>query len=135
MPVKVIDPHQNPRERNYGIVFVYEEENLEKGLYIYDKNKRDGTRGLLAGDIIGACGPAEEFNRDDYDLSGLADECNIRLKVKFNGILTSQANAPVIRVFRQRIGDVDAVEDLLDELIAKGLLDSDFAEPQSSTMV
>ena len=116
-------------------MYVYAEKSIETGLYLYDKARRDGTRGLLAGDIIGVCGPAEEFNPEDYDLTDIFVHCTIRLKIRFNGLLTTQTNAPVIRAFRQKLGDVDVIEDLIEELIGKGLLDSDFADPKYSTMV
>ncbi|MBS0000606.1 MAG: hypothetical protein KFF73_16620 [Cyclobacteriaceae bacterium] len=128
MPGKVIEPNHNVRERNYGVVYVYNEMSVEEGLYIYDKMKRDGTRGLLAGDIIGICGPVEEVDPEELDKSELLQFCQISGKIKFNGILTNEGNAPVIRVFRQRIGDVDEIENIITGLIEEGKLPTDFED-------
>ena len=126
MPGKVIDPNQNQRERNYGVVFVYDEyysQDLHEGYYIYRKGIRNGTRGLLAGDIIGVLRTNENLTQREaadtaiYPCEGV---------VRFNGILTTQQNAPVIRSLRQNIGDVDEVEDMIEELIRAGNLITDF---------
>ena len=46
MPGKVIDPNQNPKERNFGIVYVSNEndQDIPDGIYIYEKNKGNNMK-------------------------------------------------------------------------------------------